>query len=216
MPPVMRESKAVYSHGSSVIPGANEYFTVFGEKRSVLVSGAACPTADSRGNSACPRALDIAVDCFLERPSSSETVVETIAGFINEEIYGMQEKDKAFLCSLAMLYVFKGRTRVFPAGDAAVLFYENGVLRNEWHGYGTPIGKKAEYKALYSDEFELSEDSRFILLAGKNKESVDSAAAFFKDGGGEEPGDTEEFFKGRQCSYVNLFLPKRERRGFLR
>ena len=216
MIPTKRESRAVYLHGSSIASGENEYFSVFEEKKSLLVCGSAHPSSDSRGNIACPRALDIAVDCFLERPSSSETAVETIAGFINEEIYGLQEKDKAFLCSIAMLYVFKGSTRVFPAGNAAVLFYENGVLKNEWYGDGTPMGMKAECRFIYSDEFELTEDSRFILVTGENRESVGSAVDFFKDNNGNGPEDPDEFFKGRQCSFVNLFLPKRERRGFLR
>lgn len=211
-----RESRAVYIHDCSITPEGNEFFSVFEEKRSLLVSGTAYPTADSRGNTACTRALETAVDCFLERPSSSETAVSTIAGFINDELYGLQEKDKAFLCSLALLYVFKGKTRVFPAGDAAVLFYENGELKNEWYGDGAPIGKRAEYKASCSDEFELTEDSRFILVTGENKEAAEAAAAFFKDNGGGVPEDTEEFFKGRHCSFVNLFLPKRERRGFLK
>ena len=186
------------------------------ERNSILVSGAAYPASGSRSGAACPRALDIASESFLGRPSSSDVAVEAIAGFINDEIYGMQDKDKAFLCNLAVLYVFKGKTRVYTAGDAAAIYYEDGELKNVWYGGGKPVGSEAVPELIYSDEFELAGDARFILVAGRDKRAAEETVAYYRENNGEDPEDTEGFVKERHCSYVNLYLPKREKRGFLR
>ncbi len=216
MAPMIRESKAVYLHGCNIRPGDKEHFSGFEEKRNILACGAAYPTSDSWGSIACGRALDTAVDCFIERPSISDMAFRAISGFINDDIFSMQEGDKAFLCNMAMLYIFKGKARLSLFGDSAVLFYENGILKGSWYGSETPVGKKAEYDAVFSEEFELSEDSRFIFVAGEDKEATESASEYFRENNGEVPDDEEAFFMERHCSYVSLLLPKRERRGFLR
>ena len=216
MGPGMRESRAVYNKACSIIPDDREYFSVFEEKRTVLICGSAFPSPDSRGNAGCMRALDVASDCFMERPFLSEMALDNIGEIVNREVYEMQDSDKSFMCSLAMLYIFKGRTRVCPAGHASVMFYETDALKNVWVGDGTLLGSKPDHKAVYSDEFELKKDCRFILITGGSKEDVDLATDYFKENKGAVPEDTEEFLKGRQCSYANLFLPEREKRGFLR
>ncbi len=214
MGPMGRESKAIYLHGCDIKAAGEEHFSIFEERKSILVCGTAYPGVGSRSSIACSRAIDIAADCFMERPSSSDVAVEAIAGFINDEIHGMQDKDKVFLCNLTMLYVFKGKTRVYPAGDSAAMFYENGELKNVWYGGGISMGKKAEPELIYTDEFELTEDTRFILVAGYDRDETEKTVEYFKEKKGEEPEDTESFFMERRCSYVNLYLPKREKRGF--
>lgn len=214
MGPFKRESRLGFYHGCSIGETEKDVFHVLEERNSVLVSGTAYPAGDSRSGAACARALEIAADSFLGRPSSSDVAVETIAGFINDEVYRMQEKDKAFLCNLAMLYVFKGKTRVYTAGDAAALFYENGELKNEWYGGGAAIGSKAEPELIYSDEFELTEDSRIVLVAGYDRDETERAAGYFRENNGEAPEDATGFSRERRCSYVDLYLPKREKRGF--
>ncbi|MBQ9359469.1 MAG: hypothetical protein IJT96_00365 [Lachnospiraceae bacterium] len=211
MGPLKKESKIGYLHACDIEENASEHFSMIEERNSILVSGAAYPAGDSRSAAACPRALDIAADSFLGRPSSSDVAVEAIAGFINDEIYGMQEKDKAFLCNLAVVYVFKGKTRVYTAGDAAAMFFDEGELKEVWYGGGKAIGSAADPELIYSDEFELNGDARFILVAGKDKAAIEETVAFYKENRGEEPEDTESFVKGKHCSYVNLYLPKRER-----
>ena len=214
MGPFKRESRLGFWHGCSIDETDKEVFHVLEERNSILVSGTAYPAGDSRSGAACGRALEIAADSFLGRPSSSEVAVEAIAGFINDEIYRMQEKDKAFLCNLVMLYIFKGKTRVYTAGDAAALFYENGELKNEWYGGGISLGSKAEPELIYSDEFELTEDSRLVLVAGHDRDETEKAIEAFRENNGEEPEDVAGFLKERRCSYVDLYLPRREKRGF--
>lgn len=214
MGPFKRESRLGLRHGCSIDETDKDIFHVLEERNSILVSGTAYPAGDSRSGAACRRALEIAADSFLGRPSSSDVAVEAIAGFINDEIYRMQEKDKAFLCNLVMLYVFKGKTRVYTAGDSAALFYENGELKNEWYGGGVSLGSKAEPELIYSDEFELTEDSRLVLIAGYDRDETEKALEAFRENNGEEPEDAADFLKERRCSYVDLYLPRREKRGF--
>ena len=216
MGPLKRESKIGYIHCCDIEETGSEHFSALEERNSILVSGVAYPAGDSRGGAACPKALDIATDSFLGRPSSSDVAVEAIAGFINDEVYGMQEKDKAFLCNLAVVYVFKGKTRVYTAGDAAAMFFENGELKNIWYGGGKPIGSAAEPELIYSDEFELTEDTRFILVAGRDMKAAEETVAYYKESNGEKPEDIESFVRERHCSYTDLYLPKREKRGLLR
>lgn len=209
-------SKAVYLHGCDKDGDEQGAHAAFEEKRSILVCGCAYPGSESRTDAACKRALDIGVDCFLDRPSSSAIAVESIAGFINDEIYGMRDRDKIFLCSLAMLYVFKGKTRVYPAGNAAVMYFENEELKNIWYGGGSLLGSSARPELVYSDEFELVENARFVMVTGAADHAVRETVDYYKGSNGEEPENAESFVKEKHCSYVNLYLPKREKRGFLK
>ncbi|MBQ7584352.1 MAG: hypothetical protein IJT24_07045 [Lachnospiraceae bacterium] len=211
-----RESRLVYVHACDIEETTREHFSVLEERNSLLVGGAAYPANDSRSSAACPRALDIAAESFLGRPSSSNAAVEGIAGIINDEIYGMQDRDKAFLCNLAVVYVFKGKARIYTAGDSAAMFFEKGELKNVWVGGGKPIGSAPEPELVYSDEIELTEDTKFILVAGRDRGAVEMTVAYYTESTGEKPEDTEGFVKERHCSLVDMYLPKREKRGFLR
>ena len=216
MGPFKRESKIGFVHGCDTREAGDGRFSVLEERNSILVGGAAYPAAGSRSGAACPKALSIAVDSFLGRPSSSDVAVEAIAGFVNDEIYGMQDKDKAFLCNLAIVYVFKGKTRVYTAGDAAAMFFENGELKNVWYGGGKALGSSAEPELIYSDEFELKEDTKFILVAGRDRNAAEETVAYYTESKGKEPEDAESFAGEKHCSFASLYLPKREKRGLLR
>ena len=216
MGPMKRESKLIYLHGCDIEETEKEYFSALEERNSLLVGGAAYPAGNSRSSIACQRALDIVTECFLGRPSSSDEAVEGIAGIINDEIYGMQENDKVFLCNLAALYVFKGKTRIYTAGDSAAMFFEKDELKNVWYGGGKALGSAAEPELIYSEEFELTEDTRFILVAGRNRDAAEDTVAYYKERNGKGPEDMAGFAGEMHCSFADLYLPKREKRGFLR
>lgn len=216
MGPLRRESKLLYLHDCDIEEADKERYSVLEERKSILVCGTAYPAGDSRSGAACPRALDIAADSFLGRPSSSDVAVEAIAGFMNEEIFRMQDPKRSFLCNMAVVYVFKGKTRIYTAGDAAAMFFEDGSLKNIWYGGGQPLGALPQPELIYSDEFELDGDARIILTAGRDRVTAQEVVAFYKGRNGEEPEDTGSIVREKHCSYVNLYLPKREKRGLLR
>ncbi|MBQ4482480.1 MAG: hypothetical protein II966_04515 [Lachnospiraceae bacterium] len=211
----MRQSKAKYSYGCDLKGEEADSFSVFEEKRSIVVSGTAYPTTESRSHAACKRALDVAVDSYTDRPSTDDMAVEMIGHFMNEEVYSMNGEGGIFRCSLAAIYIFKGKTRVYNAGNSAIMFFESGALKEVWYGKGEPLGGVEDPEAYLPPVFELKEDTRFVIIAASDMETTESAVAFFKDHNGEDPEDTEEFFKERHCSYTNLYLPKREKRGFM-
>ncbi len=209
-------SRAVFLHGADARPSDGDPFAVFEEKRSSAVAGVAFPTENSRSDAACGRALDIAAESFLERPSDSDLAVHMIGEFIDDSIAELQEPGREFMCSLAMLYIFKGKARLYPVGYSAVLFFEEGDLKEIVYGDGVPAGKGSHETMELTETLELDADCRFVFIAGQSEGSVREAAAYFKESKGEDAEGCEEYISGRHLAYVNLYLPKREKRGLLR
>ncbi len=209
------QSRAIFVHGADIEPGEDNKLAVFEEKRSSAVCGLAYPTAKSRTPSACGRALDIAVDSFTERPSDSDLAVRMIGQFIDEGVGEMQEQGKEFMCSLAMLYIFKGKARVYAIGSSAVLFFEEGEEKHVWYGEGDPAGGSSHEGIELPQTLELDADCRFIFVAGSDEETVKEAVSYFEESKGEDTEGMKEHMKDKHCSYVNLYLPRRERKGRL-
>ncbi len=210
------QSKAVFLYGADIEPGEGDHLAVFEEKRTSTVAGVAYPTADSRSPAACGRALDLMVDCFLERPSVADIAMKMIGQIIDENIGELQSPGQEFMCSAAGLYIFKGKARVSPIGYAAVLFFEEGEHKGTWYGDGIPAGKDNRDTAVSSEIMDLHTDCRFVFIAGCGMDAVREAAAYFEESKGEDTEGMEAYLSGKHLAYVNLYLPKREKRGFFR
>ncbi len=208
-------SRAVFIHGADIEPGEGNKFAVFEEKRSSAACGSAYPTAGSRSPAACGRAIDIAIDSFTERPSESDLAVRMIGQFVDEGVGEMQEQGKEFMCSLAMLYIFKGKARVYAIGSSAVLFFEEGEEKNVWYGEGGPAGGASHENIELPPILELDADCRFVFITGSDEETVKEAVSYFEESKGEDTEGMTEYMKDKHCSYVNLYLPRRERKGRL-
>lgn len=209
------KSRAVFVHGTDIKAAADEHFAAFEERRSSAVAGVAYPTSNSRSAAACGRAIDTAVSCFLERPSDSDTAMSMIGQFVDEGIAKLQETDKEFRCSLAMLYIFKGRARVYPAGHAAVLFFEEGVHKNTWYGDGRPTGCSNRSYDDLPEKLELEKDCRFIFIAGADTETVKAAAKVCEDCNGEDTEKIRDHMSDKHLAWVDLYLPERKK-GIIR
>lgn len=206
-------SRAVFIHGSDLSDGV---FAVFEEKRTSAVAGVAYPTKDSRSAAACERALGITTDCFLDRPNVTDMALHMISSIVDEAVGGLQENDAEYMCSLAALYIFKGKARVCPAGYSAVLFFEEGELKSIWYGDGVPVGGGSHEGMALPEDLQLDADCRFVFIAGSDMETVKEAVEYTKDSRGEDTEGMKAYFAERHAAYVNLYLPRREKRGFFR
>ncbi len=208
-------NQAIFLYGSDLISEEDIRYAAFENKRTTTVAGVAYPTEGSRSPVACGRALDIAVNCFLDRPSVADGALQMISRFVDEEISVLQEKDREYMCSLATLYIFKGRARICAMGYSAVLFFEEG--RSEiWYGDSVPAGSLTREDISFPGELELDADCRFVFITGINMDTVGEAVSYFEESRGEDTEGMKTFFSDKHASYVNLFLPKREKRGFFR
>lgn len=209
------QSRAVFLHGADIEAGDGSSFAVFEEKRTSTVAGVAYPTADSRSPAACERGLRITVDCFLERPSVADVAMQMIGQFVDDGISELQENDKEFMCSLAALYIFKGKARVYPIGFTAVLFFE-GEHKEIWYGDGIPAGKGSREPMEFPGVLELDADCRFVFIAGCDMDTVKDAVSYFEESRGEDTEGMRAYFADKRAAYINLYLPRREKRGFFR
>ncbi len=216
MGPVGRESKAVFLRGCDINETEGIYFSTFEDRRNSTASACAYPTPESRGPGACVRAMNMAIDCFMERPAVTDIAMEMITKMMDDDVRTMQDSDKAFLCSYAGVYIFKGKARAHVLGYSAAMFYELEELKGSWLGNKVPVGAAARSELKFAEPFELTEDSRIILISAGEAGIAEEAVSFIRENGAEDTESFSDHFKERHCSYVNLYLPKRERRGFLR
>ena len=207
----MPKTKAEFVHNTDAQVEEGGHYAVFEEKRNSTVAGVAYPTADSRSSLACTRALDIAVDSFMERPSGTDTALHMIGSFMDDGIGKLNEPGKEFKCSVAMLYISKGKARVYPAGYSAVIFFEEGVRKNVWYGDGRPVGAGSHEDMPLPELISLGQDCRFIFIAASDMDTVRSAVSFYEENKGEDAAAQEEFMKDKCCAFVNLHLPERKR-----
>ncbi len=216
MGPAGRVCRAVFERGSHIREEKGLCLSTFEDKRDATVCSCAYPTVESRGAGACTRAIDMAVDCFLERPAITDVAMNMITKMMYEDVQAMQDGDKVFLCSYAGIYIFKGKARIHPLGYSAAMFYELGELKRTWSGDGIPVGSASRQPVEWTEPFELTEDSRIILICAGEDGITEEAVLHLKESGAEDTEAVRSYFDGKHCSYVNLYLPKRERRGFLR
>ncbi len=207
----MPKTKALFVHNTDAEVEEGGRYAVFEEKRSSTVAGVAYPTKGSRSSLACTRAIDTAVDSFMERPSESDTALYMIGQFMDDGIKKLQEGDKEFKCSVALLYISKGKARVYPAGYSAVIFFEEGAKKNVWYGDGTPIGTGSHDNMQLPEVLSLGKESRFIFIAAADMETVKQAVAYYEESKGEDADGEAAFMADKHCAYVNLYLPERKR-----
>lgn len=184
------------------------------ERGKALFFGVGYPTEDSRSALACEKAFQIAGDSFLRRPSLADEAMETIARFINEGIFILQDMEKRFRCSAAFLYVYKGMGRVFSAGNALALHYRDGKLTHRFYTSDAPeIGSMLRGGSIFSPEFDISEGTNGFVLCAAGK-AVDLNALPLP-----EPNQTDksqfdgiiDSFRGTSCSAGAIRLEKREK-----
>ena len=207
----MPKSKATFLHGTDVPVEEGRGYAVFEEKRSSTVAGVAYPTEGSRSAAACPRAIDTAVDCFMERPSESDTALRMIGQFMDEEVAKLNEPGKEFKCSAAFLYIAKGKARVYPVGFSAVIFFEEGSKVSTWYGDRRPVGEGSREDMPLPGILELGKNCRFVFIAAADADTVEQAVSYAEETLGEDTEGMSAFMADRHCAWVNLYLPERKR-----
>lgn len=213
---LFRKSRAVFEYSCNPYTEDQTRFVRFEETRIAAFCGAAYPGEGSRGPAACKRALDTAADCFFDRPSSSDTAVETLGRMINDEVSSLQEKDRAFLCSAAFLYLFKGRARAYAAGHSLIMCFDDGDLKSVYRGNGVLLGSTGDGGRDFPEEIILDRNLRFLLIAAENGELPDELSDLFERQSGMNTEEIIVTVRDRRCACVNLYLPLREKKGFFR
>ena len=206
----MPKTKAVFLHGSDIEAG-NGSQAVFEEKRSSTVIGVAYPADKSRNTTSCKRALDIAIDCFMDRPSDSDEAMWMIGRFMDDGVCELHEGGEEVSCSPAMLYIYKGKARVYPKGYSAVLFFEGEGLANIWYGDGIPAGSGDHTQMSLPETLKLGNDCRFVFIAGEDMETVKAAAEYAKETKGEDTEGMKAYMSDKHIAWINVFLPERKR-----
>ena len=191
-------------------------YPTFSEQRKgeALFFGVGYPTEDSRSALACEKAFQIAGESFLRRPSLADEAMETIARFIKEGVYILQDVDKRFCCAAAFLYVFKGRGRVFFAGNALAIHLQDGKVVDRFSDPGaSEIGNSLRGKNAFSSEFDVSNGTNdFLLCAAVKAFSFDTLP--LPQANQTYEGQFDDFissFSGQPCSIGAVHLDKRER-----
>lgn len=142
----------------------NPFFRLDAKGKS-LFCGVTYPTKDSRSDIACKKALEISAESFIRRPSLCDEAMETISTFINQGIYIFQEADKRFLCSTAILYVFRGKARWVVSGNAGICHFRDGKLINRTEGSNISLfGERMRWNVETEPEFDVSEGENAFLL----------------------------------------------------
>lgn len=197
-------------------------YSSFSSRGKAIACSVAYPTGESRSDIACEKLCSISADCFLRRPSLCDEAMGAIAGFINEGIYLDQEPNKVFLCSAAILYIFRGRARCFATGNSRVYHFRDGRLTEVSRGNGVILfGKKVRWEQKAAPEFELlPEKNIFLLCSGAENTDFDkimkdmeqdSALTAAED---VVPETLIEQFSGKKCSATAIILPEVRRSLF--
>ncbi len=109
------------------------------ERGSTMYFGAAYPTIDSRGSTACARLLDITMDSFLGRPAVIDEAMIQIAGFAARSIYALQKPGEEAFAHGAVLFLHKGSARFLLSGSAKGCLYEDRKKICEFGGEDAPL-----------------------------------------------------------------------------
>ena len=135
------------------------------EKGKAAYCGVSYPTVNSRSAVACERALSISGDSFLRRPSLRNEAMETISHFMSEGIYILQEPEKEFLCSTAIMYLFKGQARFFIAGSACACHFYQGKLLKTIQAADSPfVGQTLKRKDHIEEAISVEDGQHTFLL----------------------------------------------------
>lgn len=175
-----------------------------------IFCGVAYPTKESRSDLACKKILEISAESFIRRPSVCDEAVDTISTFMNEGIYIFQEKEKQFLCSAAILFVFRGEARCIVSGDAGICHFRDGKLIRRITGDNIPLfGARIRWKHKAQPEFDISQgENAFLLYSGIQTDASETILEQMEYWRGED-AVTADFDK-QHCSVAALVLPNKK------
>lgn len=175
-----------------------------------LFCGVAYPTKESRSDIACKKLLEIGAESFIRRPSVCDEAVDAISTFMNEGIYIFQEKEKQFLCSAAILFVFRGEARWIVSGNVGICHFRDGMPVKKAEGCHTPLfGARIRYEQTAEPAFDISRgENAFFLYSCAQREDLDAAMERAADWRGEKAMIAE--VAGRHCSAAAIVLPNKK------
>lgn len=181
--------------------------------------GIAYPTEDSRSYAACEKALEIGSSSFLRRPSLCDEAVNTIAGFINEGLYALQDPGKPFFCNLAIIYGFRGKARWMVSGESVIYHFQDSRLIRQSAVCREPLlGKYVCWKETLEPEFDVSHSTNaFLLYSGTQQPIFPNQVTGVNDILPSIDGDVWmenvlSVFQGKACSVAAFVLPTRKRK----
>lgn len=147
-------------------------------KGGAVACALAYPTKESFGASGCEKAVTVATETFMRRPSMSDKAPPAISGFINDALYRIQDPHKLMFCSTAVLYIVNGQFRCILSGAAKLLHFNGGELKNTFDGGDNPLfGKHLNADFTSSQVIELPHGTNaFLLHCGCEDADADSAA----------------------------------------
>lgn len=202
------------NHGSE---DAEKKFFRASAKGGAAAFAAAYPTEDSIVLSSCERAVMVSTDSFIRRPSVCDEAMEGIMGFVNEGIYALQEPRKRSLCSMAVLYIFRGKARCVTMGNSAVFWFLDGKLASASQGKTDILpGQSLRAKFEFEPEFELGKGKNaFLIVSSANSCDLDIPLienALQSSEGAENwlEAISPELEKCR-CSVMTMVLPQRKK-----
>lgn len=195
---------------------------LFGVRRRGAASAfaAAYPADNSRGTSACERAVTVGTESFVQRPSMRDEAVEAITGFVNEGIYGMQEPGKSIFCSTAALYIFRNKARWAVTGNAKIYYFSDGKLQSVSAGNeDVTLGKRLNLHCKFEPAFDLQKGvNSFLIISGADNIAPDISVL---ENGLAASSDAEEWvgrisseLEKQRCSALAVILPKKKFRLF--
>lgn len=143
-----------------------------------IACAAAYPTKESFGASGCEKAVTVATETFMRRPSMTDKAPPAISGFINEAVYSIQSPGRLFFCSTAILYIVNGQFRCILSGTAKLLHFNGGNLISTFDGGSNPLfGKQLRTEFSSSDVISLPHGvNAFLLYSGYDDVNFDTAA----------------------------------------
>lgn len=171
MPRISHQCLCDYNNES-----AENRFYKLTEKGGTIACACAFPTKESRGAAACEKTVTISTDSFIRRPALIDMAMEAISGFVNEAVYSLQEPQKRFLCSSAILFIHKGRYRCILSGNAQLWHFCNGRAVKCFTADDAPlfgVSLKSRFSSTDSEELPKGENA-FLLYSGYDLSDFDT------------------------------------------
>lgn len=172
MPGISHQCLCNYNNES-----AENRFYKLSAKGGTIACACAFPTKDSRGAAACEKAVTVSVDSFMRRPAVIDVAMDAISGFVNEAVYALQEPQKRFLCSAAILFIHKGQYRCILSGNAQLWHFCNGKLIKCFSAEDAPlfgVSLKRKFSAAAAESLPKGENA-FMLYSGYEPSGFDTA-----------------------------------------
>ncbi len=210
----MKRADAASIYNSAPCSDESLFFSGFAGSSAMF--GAAHPTEDSRGDAACGKIMHIASDSFLHRPSLCDEAVNSISGFINRDIYSLQEPYRAFLAHSAIVFIHKKKARCIFSGNGRIYHLSGGkVIGSTEQREYLLYGKKIRYKENFAPEFDLARgDNSFVICCGNSSADIEAdvlesifASSVSAEEAAQKLGDS---LPGNELSVMTVKLPERK------